>query len=424
MRKYIFPLGRLIALSVILIAIVATAVATVFFALKSKSEPNMENDVKDSVATEQAAADPSVATSEGPTIVSPVPVETSAVPAHPSTCSPKAKLVGLEKSKLTQLRRLADYQTLCGSFVSDRMMYFIGFPETSAKAKSIANNLARGLKEFHARGVTPIIVMEAMTDSGKKIRLADIAAGKYDHEIDSLFYRLKAAGITSDFIGIWVPYPEINTPDWNRTDFRPSDFGKMVNKFFESARKTYPDIQGSILLNDASYDAADKDWERPIYSNFDDYISAIAPATIQSFGVQGFPWKARASETSKSSIIDAQRFLHIENSIYAAKKLGVKSIWFNTGTFATMYRGSNIITSSPEERSTILNGILREADAVANAGYSITINLFAQNKLSSNETVDWSYGSLTSHSNPLRKILFDFISQAHSAGIAIQIFNM
>lgn len=422
MRKYIFPLGRLVTLSVVIVAIVATAVATVFFALKSKSEPNMENAVTDSVPTEQTVADPSVPAAESSAAVSPVPVETPSVPAHPGTCTPKAKLVGLEKSSLAHLHRLAEYQNMCGSFVTDQMMYFTGFPDSDRRAINLANAVAGQIKEFHRHGISPIVILEPTTETGGYVRLSKIASGQYDRQLDTFFAQLKRAGVTAEMLGIWVPYPEINIPEWDAKGFAPGDFSTIVNGFFGIMRKHYPGAKGSILMNAASFDPSDKDYEHDQYISFNQYISGIRPGTVQSFGIQGFPYKPPSGDPDRSAMT-TNKFLHPELAVQAAKSMGATSVWFNTGSFASMYHGTGKITSSPEERASVLNGILAEAEKIREQGFAVSINIFAENKADTSEDIDWSYGNLSNTANRHRTVLFDFITRTTDLGIGLSLFN-
>lgn len=420
MRKYIFPLGRLVALSVILVAIVATAVATVFFALKSKSEPTMENTTTDSFAAEQSAAEPSVAAAE---IDTDAPPAEPTPPSHEGKCSAKDKLVGLEKSKLPQLRRLGSYQSLCGSFAADRMMYFIGFPTSASKANSMAVWIAPQLKDFHARGVTPIIIMEPTNGSGANVRLADIASGSFDSSIETLFAKLKTLGVTEDMIGIWVPYPEINLPEWNAKGFSPSDFPKMVNGFSSSMRKRYPNARISVLLNASTYGPNDTDYVKGSYADFDPFVDGIRPGSIQSFGLQGFPWRPENGTRDRWNVVPSE-FLRTDLATSAAKRLGLTSIWINTGSFASMYSGKNRITASIAERATILNGIVDQASALRSQGFDVTVNIFAENKSRAKEETDWSYGNPADTSNKNRSMLFSFIEKADSLGIGLSFFDL
>jgi hypothetical protein len=66
-------------------------------------------------------------------------------------------------------------------------------------------------------------------------------------------------GITEDKLGILVPYPEINTPAFNRSGFVPEDLPLLVNNFFTIVKKYYPNAKGSILLDAKSYDI-NKSW--------------------------------------------------------------------------------------------------------------------------------------------------------------------
>ncbi|NTW14234.1 MAG: hypothetical protein HGA31_04365 [Candidatus Moranbacteria bacterium] len=425
MRKYIFPLGRLIALSVIFIAIVTSAVISVITVLKSDKEPVTENAATDGIATEQSAAEPTITMTEGDADTSPAAVGTPAEPdppSHEGKCSAKDKLIGLEKSKLPHLRRLAEYQNMCDSFVTDRMMYFTGFPDSDKRAINLANAVAGQIKEFHRHGVSPIVILEPTTETGGYVRLSKIASGQYDRQLDTFFVQLKKAGVTEDMLGIWVPYPEINIPEWDAAGFKPGDFSTIVNGFFGIMRKHYSHAQGSILMNAASFDPSDTDYAHEQYIRFDQYISGIRPGTVQSFGIQGFPYKPPSGDPDRSAMT-TDKFLHPELAVQAAESMGVTSVWLNTGSFASMYSGNGKLVSSASERSIVMNDILAEAEKLQDQGFRVMINIFAENKSGTSENIDWSYGNLTNTKNPYRAILFDFISRTADNGIGLSLFN-
>lgn len=336
--------------------------------------------------------------------------------------STKKKLGGLETGTLPCLRRLSEYQDICGSLVTDRVMCFVGFPESREQAQSIASGLAPRLKEFHRFGITPIVIFEPKTESGKDIPLAGIASGEYDPFLRDLFSFLHENGVVGTMIGEWAPYPEINAPIWDKRGFFPGDFSIMVNRFFPILRERYPGAKGTILMNAASYDPSDTKWANARYVDFLPYIQDIIPRTVESFGIQGFPWKSgKRDEDVVSMSPDA--FLHVERAASAAKWLGVGRIWINSGTFGKMNQGGTLLSCTPAERAIVLGGLLRNARQLKREGYTVSINLFAEDKIRTSEHIDWSYGDLNDRNNPLRNVLFSFTKKNDALGIGLSYFN-
>jgi|GEM_PF-782362 len=350
-----------------------------------------------------------------------VTVSETASPGKEGPFTARKKLPGLGAGTLPGLRRLSEYQDICGSFVSDRMMCFVSFPEDREQAMSIALGLAPKLKEFHRVGVSPIVIFEPKTGSGKYVSLVGIASGEYDPFLRDLFSFLSENGVTGEMIGEWVPYPEINAPIWDRKGFSPGDFSVMVNRFFPILRSRYPAAKGTILMNAASYDPSDTEWAHARYEDFSPYIRGIAPGNLESFGIQGFPWKSGRRDGSAFMSPDA--FLHVELAVSAAKRLGVNRIWINSGTFGTMRKGGASVSCAPAERAVVLGGLLRKARQLRREGYSVSINLFAENKAGTAEAVDWSYGNLNDRENSLRNVLFSFAKKADALGVGIRYFG-
>jgi pyridoxine 5'-phosphate synthase PdxJ len=78
--------------------------------------------------------------------------------------------------------------------------------------------------------------------------------------------------------------------------------------------------------------------------------------------------------------------------IEAAKILGVKEVWLNTGTFNKMHTTPGQVTSlDVAKRRQILGDILNEAKKVKNAGLKVSIHIFAEDKSMVAEGTDWSY---------------------------------
>jgi hypothetical protein len=86
---------------------------------------------------------------------------------------------------------------------------------------------------------------------------------------------------------------------------------------------------------------------------------------------------------------------------------------------------SNTVNTSPTERSTILNGILSQSNSLEWNGYKVWVNIFAQNKFSTGEWVDWSYIT-NSNDNTLsdhESVLKVFLQSSKEANIQIGLFD-
>jgi hypothetical protein len=339
-------------------------------------------------------------------------------------CSPQAPIKGLDQAKDPQLRKLAKYQDLCHSRVTTKVMIFNNMPKDNVEAANNARQMSATLKEFNKFGVTPIVATEPVASWGD-VDFQEFKAGFYDQWLATYFQAIKSQGITDQEMGIWVPFPEANLPYWNRNNATPGDFAAIVNKYLTIAQQSFPRLQGSVLLNSATYNANDFNWANGEYVSLVPYVKDLNKNLVQSFGMEGFPWKPPANE-SGPGIFDASQFLNYKLAQEAADAMGTRKIWFNTGTFASKYDGDPTRQTyvSPEQRVDVLNGILAQANQLKSRGYDISINLFAQDKSHATEATDWSYFNdsnvMTSSASPA---FANFASRLNQARIDLWLFD-
>lgn len=336
-------------------------------------------------------------------------------------CSDRSRL-NIGEVTEPHLKRLSYYQDMCGSFVTDRLMFFTGFSENADAADENAMLVAEKLRQFSGAGVSPIVIVEPYLKS-EAMSYKNYLAGMYDAGTDQFFKKLKEFGVTDEMMGTWVPFPESNTPNWNNKDTEPGDFGLCVNKYLKKLKEHFPGAKGSILLNAATYEPTDEAWENGDYLSLDEYLVHVDPRLVDSFGIQGFPWVSNAQQT-KRTIFDAAEFLQPELAIRAAQLLRTRDIWINTGSFAGKYVQDldKAVYLSLSERKAILNGVLGVANSIRNYQqneYRISINLFSEDKGDTNEQTDWSY----SQDNGSEAVLKEFLARAEEYGVPISIFD-
>ncbi len=166
--------------------------------------------------------------------------------------------------------------------------------------------MANIANEFALYNITPIFVFEPIGDYGVQLDLGRLRNGDYSANLELLFSMLKNnRNIPESKIGMIVPYPEINTPAFNRANFVPENLPTMVNIFFDSIKKFYPNVQGGLLLDSKSYDIG-KSWGQGGYTSFAPYLMGIKYGHIQTFGIQGFPW---ASNDASIKVYDPAVFI-------------------------------------------------------------------------------------------------------------------
>lgn len=320
------------------------------------------------------------------------------------------------------LVKLSQYEAYCNSFVTESLMLFTSFPTNEQDSLAKSRELSLVLRKYHQYKIKPIIIVEPYLNESL-LNYDKFLQGDYDSALDKYFDNLKKLGISNEMLGIWVPFPESNTPNWDNKNTEPNDFALAVNKYFKIMTKYYPTYKGSILLSAITYTPNDLNWENGDYLDLGPYIQNINHAYISSIGIQGFPWIADATRKPRS-IFHAHEFLQPDIAISAAQELRTKDIWFNTGTFREKYTNSEEkrIKVSVNERKNILWEILDVASYVKNYQqneYRVTINLFSEDKSRSQEATDWSY---LKNKDEIQ-LFKEFIQYANEKEIPVSIFD-
>jgi len=341
----------------------------------------------------------------------------------PGPCFPVPPLAGLERSNDGNLIKLKEYQDVCGSYVTDTLMIFTTMPENKAAAESLAMEMSYKLKEFSGYGVRPIVIVEPAQDF-TSITIRKFELGRYDEFLETYFKALKSAGVTDAQMGVWVPFPEANLTCWNDENVRPEDFGTLVNRYLRKMQKYFPSAKGSILLDVSEYEHDSIDSAQGRNRSLVPYIRGVDPQLLESIGVQGFPWVPEKG-SNVMPLYDPDIFLGISTADEAASFLGIRKIWFNTGTFGRKYRNpEQSVVIAPSLRRKILTGILEEVVKLKKMGYQVSVNLFAENKLSSGEATDWSYWHDPRENSPGMDVFRDFMRTASDSRVHVSLFDL
>jgi hypothetical protein len=339
-----------------------------------------------------------------------------------NACSDKPAIEKLDGSGDAQLQKLRQYQDACHSFATNTMMTFVSMPVSQSDAVQRAQEIIPKLKAFAKYGVRPLIIVEPTDANGNNLDFAVIANGGYDAPLDAYFAKLKSAGIPDQQMGIWNPLPEANLPYWSNNE--PKYFAPSVNRFVAIARKYFPKVEISVMLNSATYETTDFNWENGDYESLNQYVKGIAPGTINYAGLQGFPWSAPQGGTA--TIFNAAEFLNPSLLSEMADTLKTKNVWFNTGTYSTKYAldPARIVDMSPEQRKEIIDTIAIQAEVLKSKGYNVAVNIFAKDKSKASEETNWSYWSggqpFASSSTP---VLTEFISDLNKNQIPFWLFD-
>jgi hypothetical protein len=326
-----------------------------------------------------------------------------------------AKHANLSKASSGMLRKLAEYEQVCGGAVTGRVMFFTAMPGSTAEAKDYADWVAQVLGEFAKYGISPLVIFEPKSSTEAEYKAYQ--ASSYEGVLNTYFDTIKKKGITDKKMGLWVPFPEANLPMWGTTD--PDDFALNVTKTVQAQKKYFPGSKAAVLLESKTYPT----WETGKSVSLLPYVKNIPKGLVNSFGLQGFAWPPTSAGDTPT--LDPKSFLRTDFASEAANALGAKEIWFNTGTYDVSYilGRSKPQTLTAQQRQTVLNGVIAQAKGLKSKGYSVAVHIFAKDKSAVSEGIDWSYwdaGKLTGSS---LSVFRTFVNDLNKAKIPLWLFD-
>ncbi len=316
-----------------------------------------------------------------------------------------------------QLVVVQNYEKACKSAFIDDMMLFTNMPVSNEVAQKLADSVTTKLVEFDRFGIKPIIIVEPDSEWGL-VDFNEFANGLYDEWTDAYYAKLKANGIKDTQLGMIIPFPEPQQEFWNNNK-DPDDFAKSVNRYFKIVRKYFPNVQSGILL--------DSQVSEKNNSQLIAYTRLIDVGIIDVVGLQGFPWHPQSEDDKRQPVITANKFAPASMLEEVAESLKVKDVLINTGTYRHRKagEGGNIAISSSERKQT-LDSIVDQTNILLRDGYNVTINIFAENKLSDKEGVNWSYwdnknfnDKQSTHAN----LFTEFVKELKQKNVKISLFD-
>lgn len=341
----------------------------------------------------------------------------------PKTCAVHSEMhEGLEQSDTAVLQKLAEYERLCQGAVVDSLMLFTPMPVTSTEAENFSSTLAQSLKEFTRFQITPLVIFEP-SESDDSILLT-IDSGQYDAILRQYYQNLKQHNITDAMMGTWVLFPEANTPAWPHSS--PELFVKNTIRVANIQKNVFPSSKLSILLDAHTYPANDASWSDGEIRSLAPYLTSLPGGLIDSFGLQGFPYIPPKNTDQSGARTTSEQFLPIRLAVEAAQTLGVNKLWFNTGTFRVMYAHdsqANVLLTS-EQREAILNNVVEQVKHLQATSFTITVNLFAEDKSTLPEGVDWSYlGHELSSDNSTAGVFDRFVRRLRAIDVLFSLYD-
>ncbi len=364
------------------------------------------------------------ATAESTTSVSVNVNQKSAIMQSLGICAKQQSRPNLANSTVPELKKLAEYESVCGGQFATEQMLFTSMPTNADEAHAMASDMTAKLKELSLQGLAPLVVFEPPDLAGQGYTLRNYSQGTFDGALQGYYQTLKSLGITDKIMGTWVLFPEANTPTWVTTN--ASDFVANVKKVAGLQKQYFPASKVSILLNNQTFSNNDPEWNTGRYASLLPYVNGLPRGLIDSFGYQGFPWLPAANKQGIKPIEDASVFLQAGLAIEAAKALGVHDIWLNTGTFNKSHTQSPATTAIMplDTRKQILGQITNQAQELKRAGFAVSVNLFSQNKSATAEAVDWSYWDQGKASQGSATSAFtDFAHSLVQDGIGLSVYD-
>jgi hypothetical protein len=156
-------------------------------------------------------------------------------------------------------------------------------------------------------------------------------------------------------------------------------------------------------------------------------VRGLPKDTFDSFGLQGFPWISPADEQEQNKLLNPAQYLNANFAREAAKELGTRHIWFNTGTFGRMYTkdSARTVTFTPAQRQNILQGVLAQVQVARRGGYKTSVNIFGYDGSNTGEETDWSYWHTGQDSTdaPGQIVFKAFAEQLYGNGSDLWLFD-
>jgi hypothetical protein len=301
------------------------------------------------------------------------------------------------------------------------MLLNTDFPSNKSMGVTMGQQMVASLIAWHKAGVMPLVVLDpTLNGSSVNMNLNAFKPGSvYYQALSNYFQTIRNAGITTDEMGVWVPFDEPNQPEWYRGIVSPSLFDSNVDNFAANIRAYYPNVNLSIMLDSQTCQTRSPCVTADDYQTYNTalkpYLNNLTAADLNSFGMEGFTW---------TSTDNASQYLNPEVTIDCADQLGLKSVWFNTGTYQVVDDNNVVTRVTVARRNRVLNSqIFGQMASVEGAGLKVDfVNMFSQNVLGGNWSANYSYD----YSNPTTttdalKDLKTFITKSNSLSTPIPV---
>jgi hypothetical protein len=339
-----------------------------------------------------------------------------------SSCSSSpARTEVLLTSTLKEVRNLSAFDQACNSESSKFLVIKTVMPTDDTSAKNLPIQVANTLLELNKYNIKPYVLVNISENTSPEV-ISELLKNGNQTNLETYFNTLKSLGVTSETIGTWIPYPEANLPTWNNSNLTPESYTYLVNSFITTINKTYPEAKIEVLLSSATYDTKDFSWAEGEYVPLDKYINALNLEKIDSIGISGYPWVAKATVNESTELLDPYEYLsqNIIENIASARS--IKKFTLYTGTFASKYGNTpeETIQIPVEIRKTILDRTINLVKLLKSKNYEITVILKSNNETSGVDKTDWSYwGSDWTSNKGHQATIVAFIKSLNSINVPL-----
>lgn len=288
-----------------------------------------------------------------------------------------------------EMQLVSCYQKEVGA--ASIMMLETDFPATQSTAITMGKQMAASLIAWHKADVTPLVMFDPTLNGSSSANMnlyAFYSGSIYYQALSTYFQAIKSSGITTDEMGLWVPFDEPNLPEWYRGIVSPSLFDRNVNSFATDIRTFYPGVKLSVMLNSQTcqtgwINCQTADNSQTFSSALEPYLMSLKTTNLSSFGFEGYTW---------SSVDNASQYLNGSVAIDGASTIGVKDVWFNTGTYQIVEYNHVISRATLSRRGQVLNQIFSQVSSAQSAGINVDfVNIFSQNVLDGDGSANYSY---------------------------------
>jgi hypothetical protein len=336
-----------------------------------------------------------------------------------SGCSTKAeRSILFSSARLNSIRKLGEYEAMCGAQVTDTLFHTIELPTDPKLVPALLPQLVADLKEYQEYGLQPFVLVK-LSSAWKETDFIDASKGKKNDVFTALVSGLEQQGITDEYIGAWVLFPDANLPLWQDKNVLPSQYVAIVNQMLTVLQKPFPNSARHLRLHTMTYETNDFEWSEQDFRSLSPYLTGITTNEIDALEFVAFPWMPPASKGG-ASLMKAAEYVPVTLMTEAMQVIQARQAWLITGTFAHLYGNEpeNSITVPAPVRQELLTDTLSQMKKIQDRGYQVGVVLSNEDLRIKKDTSYWGYWGSDNTTNPAHKAAaLNFVVGARQKGM-------